>query len=503
MFASCSSDSSAKLAQRRTSAARSATGVLAARRDVRDDLLGEHVERVAQVARGLDLAREHAAHHDRRLEQVAAVLRVDRALARLADLVPGAADALQPAADRTRRLDLDHEVDRTHVDAELEAAGGHDRPQVTALEVVLDHDALLTGERAVVGADQLLAEAPGLRVDADATLLGQLVELGGEPLGLPAGVAEDDRRAVLEHLVEDPRVDARPDAGPPGRRRRLRAGRHLDRLAAEVAHVLDRDDDLDLQGLADAGIHDGDRPRLTGRRPPAEEARHLLQRSLRGRQPDALRRAGRDLLEPLEGQGEVGPALGRGEGVDLVDDHRLDADERLRGGRRQHQVQALGCRDQQVRRAPDEALAVARGGVAGAHGDLGRDDGLADALGGEGDAGERSPQVLLDVEREGPEGRDVEDPGPARPVLERWARDERVDGRQERGERLAAARRGADEGVLARRDRRPPHGSGPRSARGRTRRTRPARRARTTRARRDQRWGHPNEGVSQRQFVRP
>ena len=39
-------------------------------------------------------------------------------------------------------------------------------------------------------------------------------------------------------------------------------------------------------------------------------------------------RAG-DLLEPLERQGEVGAALGGGEGVDLVDDHGLDADERL------------------------------------------------------------------------------------------------------------------------------------------------------------------------------
>jgi hypothetical protein len=42
-----------------------------------------------------------------------------------AHLVPGATDALQPEADRTRRLDLDHQVDRAHVDAELERARGH------------------------------------------------------------------------------------------------------------------------------------------------------------------------------------------------------------------------------------------------------------------------------------------------------------------------------------------------------------------------------------------
>ena len=59
-----------------------------------DDLLGEHVERVAGVVRLLDEARLHERHDGRGFEQVAAVLREDLAAARLADLVPGAADAL-------------------------------------------------------------------------------------------------------------------------------------------------------------------------------------------------------------------------------------------------------------------------------------------------------------------------------------------------------------------------------------------------------------------------
>ena len=54
---------------------------------------------------------------------------IERALARLADGVPGAADALQAAAHRTWRLDLDDEIDRAHVDAELEAASGDDAAQ--------------------------------------------------------------------------------------------------------------------------------------------------------------------------------------------------------------------------------------------------------------------------------------------------------------------------------------------------------------------------------------
>ena len=132
---------------------------LAARGGVGDDLLGQDVERVAQVAGRLDLAVEHATGDHGGLEQVAAVLGVDRALARLADLVAGPADALQATADGAGRLDLDHEVDGAHVDAELEAAGGDDAAEVAALELVLDDDPLLTGQRPVVGLDEVFASA--------------------------------------------------------------------------------------------------------------------------------------------------------------------------------------------------------------------------------------------------------------------------------------------------------------------------------------------------------
>ena len=46
---------------------------------------------------------------------------------RRADLVAGPADPLEAAGDRRRALDLDDEVDRAHVDAELEAARRDDR----------------------------------------------------------------------------------------------------------------------------------------------------------------------------------------------------------------------------------------------------------------------------------------------------------------------------------------------------------------------------------------
>ena len=93
----------------------------------RDELLGEDVERVPGNAGLLDRRGLHPLDDDRRLEQVAAVLREDLADARLADLVAGATDALHPRGDRRRGLDLDDEVDRPHVDAELEAARGDER----------------------------------------------------------------------------------------------------------------------------------------------------------------------------------------------------------------------------------------------------------------------------------------------------------------------------------------------------------------------------------------
>ena len=58
----------------------------------------------------------------------------------------------------------------------------------------------------------------------------------------------------------------------------------------------------------------------------AEEPGDLVERALGGRQPDALgRAASATVVEPLEREREVGAPLGGGQGVDLVDDHRLDA----------------------------------------------------------------------------------------------------------------------------------------------------------------------------------
>ncbi len=163
------------------------------------DLLRQHVERVARVARRLDLAIPHALHDHGGLDEVAAVLREDRAAAGLADVVAGPAHPLQAPGDRARRRDLDHQVDRAHVDAQLEGAGGHEALQASRLQLVLDGRAAARRDREPWWALTSSSSASSLRP-------------GGHPLGQPAGVDEDDRRPVGPDELEDPRVDGGPDA---------------------------------------------------------------------------------------------------------------------------------------------------------------------------------------------------------------------------------------------------------------------------------------------------
>ena len=157
-------------------------------------------------------------------------------------------------------------------------------------------------------------------------------------------------------------MDRRPDRVP-----RLLAARGVVSVANRCAcvqrdasaHVLDGDDHLQLHRLAMPGVHDRDRTFDAVDR-AAQEPGDLLERPLRGGQPDPLRRLFAELLQPLEREREVSPALGRRHRVDLVHDDGPDASERLPRGGRQHQIEGLGRRDQDVGRAPDHALAIAR-----------------------------------------------------------------------------------------------------------------------------------------------
>ena len=412
-------------------------------RHVRHDVLGEHVERVAQIARRLDVSIEHAPRDDGDFEQVMSVLGEHLAAARRPHCVSGAADALQSAAHCTGRLHLNDEVDGAHVDAEFEAARGDDGAQLPALQLVFDHDALLARERPVV---RLHEVASGIAA-GEPEVGGKFVELRGQPLSTAPGVAEDDGAAMLLHQFEDARGDARPDARAPldcGRRRRTTA--QLVGDLADLAHVFDRHHHFDLECLARTRVDDRDRSRRAVD-VPAEKPRDFFKRALRSRQTDALRRPQREFFQPFERQSEVRAALGGGDGVDFVDDHRVDVGERRARRRREHEIQTLRRRDENVGRIAQHALPVARARVAGAH----RDERLAEvspnALGGVTNSDDRSAKVLLHVECKRPQRRYVEHASRRRFVG--VARDEPVDGHEERRERLAAARRRRNERVLA------------------------------------------------------
>ena len=160
-------------------------------------------------------------------------------------------------------------------------------------------------------------------------------------------------------------------------------------------------------------------------------------------------------LEALEREREMGAALRAGDGVHLVDDHRLDAAQHLAALRGEEQEERLRRRDQDVGRRAQHLAALPLVGVARADADRQR----------RAEPGERAAQVALDVVVERLQRRDVEQPQP----LAR-ARVEPVDPGQERGERLARAGRRLHEHVrTASRSRaRPP----PAPASGRRRRAR-------------------------------
>ena len=182
-----------------------------------------------------------------------------------AHLMAGPPDALQAGGDAGRRLDLHHEVDRAHVDPELQRARRDDGGKLAPLEAVLDLLALLLREAPVVGEGDLFAR--------------HLVDGRRQPLRQPPRVDEDHRRAIRPDELDQPRMDRRPDRAPPSLF--WRSGRRLD--LAEPPQVLDRHLDAEIELFLAARVDDLDRPRTPlapGRRklPAPEQPRHLVQR---------------------------------------------------------------------------------------------------------------------------------------------------------------------------------------------------------------------------------
>ena len=106
--------------------------------DRRHDLLAEDVERISGNGGQLDVAFEHLlADHGRR-QEVTPILREDPGPALASDLMAGAPDSLQTGGDRDRGFDLDHQIDRPHVDSEFERRGRDHCLEVSSLQSLLD-----------------------------------------------------------------------------------------------------------------------------------------------------------------------------------------------------------------------------------------------------------------------------------------------------------------------------------------------------------------------------
>ncbi len=265
-------------------------------------------------------------------------------------------------------------------------------------------------------------------------LLRELVQTQRQPLGETAVVDEDDRRAVLLDEPQELGVHRRPDRG---RRRPLAAGaeQRVGRRAGPwLAHVFDGNDDLEVELLPAAGVHDPDRPC------PGHEPADLLDRPLRRREADALDRLADQPVEPLDREREVRPALRPGDGVHLVQDQRPDGLQHLPPLRGEQQEERLRSGDQDVGRPAQHRRALLLRRVAGAHrhGQLRLEP------------GERAAQVALDVVVERLERRDVQQ---AQALARRSCQP--VDAVQEGGERLPRPGRRLDQRVLTGGDRRP------------------------------------------------
>ena len=133
-------------------------------------------------------------------------------------------------------------------------------------------------------------------------------------------------------------------------------------------------------------------------------------RVLRGREADALQAVAAQSREPLQRQSEMGAALVRRDGVDLVHDHRAGARQhRAPGLRAEQHVKRFRRRHQNVRRAAAHPLALGDGRVSrsdpGADLDIGK-PAPAELL---PDAGQRRLEILMDVVRQRLERRHVDD----------------------------------------------------------------------------------------------
>ncbi len=408
-------------------------------------LLGQDVEGRHRRVEHVEVPGPDARQQGRALDQLVAGEGVEPTRRGALHMVVGPSDPLEEGGDRPGGADLADQLDRSDVDAQFERGGGDQGPQVTRTEPLLD-DAPAGRRETPVVRGHLEGGVDLPAGGGDRTLLGAQAEgeLVGHALGHLPGIDEDERRAVLEHVSRDPVQDV-GELGAAGHRLEL-AARQLDG-DVEVAGVSAVDD-----GRRGAiGVHS------------REQAGHDLEGPLRRRQSDALQTGaplGHQVGQPFQAEGQMGAPLVAGQGVDLVDDDRVDAAQyRPRGRGGQQQVQRFGRGDQQVRWVLAHGRTLGGGRVArtDGHGELGGCQAQPGGL--SGDPLQRGPQVLLDVDGERPQRRDVDDTRAAGRGVVRRGRNRYllgpvggVDGDEEAGQGLARAGGGGDQDIFAGQD---------------------------------------------------
>ncbi len=184
--------------------------------------------------------------------------------------------------------------------------------------------------------------------------------------------------------------------------------------------------------------------------------RDRADRILRGRQADAQQSVAAQGGKALERERKMRAALVRRDRMDFVDDRRARSRQHLAPRLRAEQdVERFRSRHQDVGRAPAHPLALGGRRVAGAHPCADLDIRRPAPPEFFPNAGERRFQVAVNVVRQGLERRDVNHLGRVGQAPFEPLADEVVDGREERGERLARAGRRGDQSVAPGLDGRP------------------------------------------------
>ena len=182
---------------------------------------------------------------------------------------------------------------------------------------------------------------------------------------------------------------------------------------------------------------------------PGQERCDLGHRLLRRRESNPSRPLLGDVIEPRQRERQMRAALVANDGVDFVDDYGANrAQDLARALRRQHQVERLGCGDQDLRRPLDNRLTLGLGCVPGAqpHADPGQRN--AALVGQLADLGQRLLEVATDVVGQRLERRDIEDARLVRQLSTLTLADQLVDPGQEGRQRLARPGRSGNQAVL-------------------------------------------------------